>query len=149
MTLYTIGYEGQCMAEFLAHLKFHKISMVIDVRSMPISRKKGFSKTALSVSLRDKQIAYLNLRGLGTTKEMRDQLKASGDFKRFSRQYLGELPEHSGDLTTILEYSSKEAGVALLCFERDPSSCHRSLVAQEVKKRDGNGLRIKHIIPAV
>jgi len=35
--------------------------------------------------------------------------------------------------------------VALLCYEKDPETCHRKIVANEVMKKDGNGLKIKHL----
>ncbi|ACL04208.1 protein of unknown function DUF1130 [Desulfatibacillum aliphaticivorans] len=149
MTLFTIGYEGQTPQEFLTWLNYHHVSFVVDVRELPLSRKKGFSKTALSTMLLGNHIEYMNLRGLGTTKEMRTQLKSTGNFKIFSKNYAQTLSERGNDIKTIMDLINSGETVALLCFERDPETCHRSLVANEIKKQDGNGLKIKHIVPAL
>ena len=48
MEIFTIGYEGIDRHQFLAWLNNYNINVVADVRNLPLSRKKGFSKTALS-----------------------------------------------------------------------------------------------------
>jgi len=83
MLLFTIGYEGLDQRQFLAHLIHYGVDMVADVRKFPISRKKGFSKSALTESLHEKNIEYVNIRELGTPKEIREELYASGDYNRF------------------------------------------------------------------
>ena len=50
MTLMTFGYEGLDIESFLAVLKKNGITLLVDVRELPLSRKKGFSKTALSAA---------------------------------------------------------------------------------------------------
>lgn len=60
--LYTIGYEGRNLNEFVSRLKYSGISTLVDVREIPISRKKGFSKTTLSQFLREYDIDYLHLK---------------------------------------------------------------------------------------
>ena len=49
------------------------------------------------------------------------------------------------DIDEILNSVNKGNNVALLCYEKNPDTCHRSIVANEIKKRDGNGLKIKHL----
>ena len=51
MEIYTIGYEGLNQKEFLAWLQHYKINVIADVRQLPLSRKKGFSKNSLNESL--------------------------------------------------------------------------------------------------
>ncbi len=53
------------------------------------------------------------------------------------------------DLDEICALLKSDEKIALLCFEHDPDYCHRKIVAEEVKKRDGNGLKIKHIQPII
>ena len=63
--LATIGYEGAALADFIATLKAARVSLVLDIREAPISRRPGFSKRVLGAALEETGIAYLHLRGLG------------------------------------------------------------------------------------
>lgn len=65
-TIYTIGYEATTMADFIATLHAAGIERVIDVRALPLSRRPGFSKTALAAELRSNGIDYSHLKALGT-----------------------------------------------------------------------------------
>lgn len=62
-TLFTIGYEGSSAADLFGSLRRSGVKLLIDVRDVPISRKRGFSKTALSEGLSGAGIAYLHLKG--------------------------------------------------------------------------------------
>ena len=147
MELYTIGYEGLTSKYFLAMLNQYKISIVADVRELPLSRKKGFSKNSLAKSLANKNIKYITFSGLGTTKEMRNKLKKTGDYESLFKKYRKSIANRYDDLDEIVVLLQNNEKVALLCFEHNPNFCHRKILAEEVKKRDGNGLRIKHIQP--
>jgi len=57
-TIFTIGYEGADLDLFLGTLVKAGISHVIDVRDVPASRKRGFSKNALAAALNAQGIAY-------------------------------------------------------------------------------------------
>jgi uncharacterized protein (DUF488 family) len=143
--LYTIGYEGLHRREFLARLQRYGISVVADVRRVPLSRKKGFSKNGLSVFLSEQNIAYISFRDLGTSSEMRDELKTTGNYEAFFKRYRSSLVQHDDQLDRILTMVKSGEIVSLLCFENDPGKCHRMIIAEEVKKRNGNGLRIRHV----
>ncbi len=147
MELYTIGYEGLNEKSFLAWLNRYNISIVADVRQIPLSRKKGFSKTALNKILSKHNINYINFQSLGTTKEMRKELKKTGNYKKILSKFRRTLNEKTQDLDEIHTLLDDGKNVTLLCFERDPQMCHRRIVAEEIKKRDGNGLKVKHIQP--
>lgn len=147
MLLFTIGYEGLDQRQFLAHLAHHGVNVVADVRKVPISRKKGFSKSALTETLQGKSIEYINIQELGAPKEIRDELYASGDYNRFFTKYLKTISTKNDQLQSIHSLVVSGKKVALLCFERDPQKCHRNVVASEIQKLDGNGLAVKHIIP--
>ena len=145
MKLYTIGYEGLSRDAFFTLLQNHEISVVADVRHLPLSRKKGFSKSSLGQSLKDKNIGYINFRELGTSKEMRNELKATGDYGMFFKKFKKSISNKYDQLDEICSILHDDKKVALLCFERNHEVCHRKIVAQAVKTRDGNGLEIKHI----
>jgi uncharacterized protein (DUF488 family) len=70
--LYTIGYEGADIDRFIATLKAVEVTVVADVRAVALSRKRGFSKTALRARLAAEGIAYVHLVELGDPKPGRD-----------------------------------------------------------------------------
>ena len=147
MNLYTIGYERLNPKQFITYLTHHGVDVVADIRKLPVSRKKGFSKTALKETLDDKRIDYLNFQQLGAPKALRDELYRSGDYDRFFKKYQENISDKDDHLKSILSLVDGGKKVALLCFERDPKKCHRKVVAEEIQKLDGNGLTVKHIIP--
>jgi uncharacterized protein (DUF488 family) len=147
MDIFTIGYEGLDQRVFLALLRHHNVSVVADVRHLPLSRKKGFSKTALNNTLKENKIEYLNFPELGTSKEMRNFLKTTGNYTSFFSEYKKEIQEKDDSVGAINEMVQSGEQVALLCFERDAQKCHRKILADVIKLKDGNGLKIKHIEP--
>jgi uncharacterized protein (DUF488 family) len=147
MNLYTIGYEGLDKRQFIAHLASHGVDVVADIRKLPLSRKKGFSKTALKEMLNQANIEYINFQGLGAPKELRDELYQSWNYRRFFQKYLKCIEGNQDLLKSIHAMINYGKKVSLLCYERNPEQCHRKVVAEQIKKLDGNGLGIKHIIP--
>jgi len=147
MILFTIGYEKLDQKQFIGCLSNHGVEVVADIRKMPVSRKKGFSKTALRETLSSKGIDYINYRDLGAPKELRDELYKSGNYDRFFRKYGKNISDKTDHLVEILSFINHGRHVALLCFERNPQKCHRKVVAEELRKLDGNGLKVEHIVP--
>jgi len=145
MTLYTIGYEGLNQKEFLSYLKKYNISVVADVRNLPLSRKKGFSKNALHDFLHSEHIDYINFRDLGADKKLRDQLKKNGNYELFFKEIRQSISNHKEQLNEIKEMLCDGKNVALLCFEKNYEVCHRKIVAEGVKEINANGLKIKHL----
>ncbi len=90
MHIFTIGYEGATVAEFLAALQQAGIQRVIDVRALPLSRRPGFSKTPLSGALAEAGIEYVHLKALGTPAEGRAAARA-GRHADLERIYAGQL----------------------------------------------------------
>ena len=147
MILFTIGYEKLDQKQFIAYLSNHGVEVVADIRKLPASRKKGFSKTVLRETLSSKGIDYINYRDLGAPKELRDELYKSGNYDRFFRKYENNISDKTDHLAEILSFINCGRKVALLCFERNPQKCHRKIVAAELRKLDGNGLKVEHIVP--
>jgi uncharacterized protein (DUF488 family) len=147
MVLYTIGYEGLDSRRFLKTLIHNGIDMVVDIRKLPLSRKKGFSKTALKELLNGENIEYQNFQGLGAPKEIREELYQSGNYSRFFERYLKCIAEKQDLLEDIHALVNSGKTVSLLCYEHNPEQCHRKVVAEQLKKVNGNGLKIKHILP--
>ena len=128
MKVYTVGYEGVTMAAFLDTLRQAGVQRLIDVRALPLSRRPGFSKSALAASLGDVGIEYVHLKALGTPKEGRDAAK-KGDVATLERVYASqlELPEAQA-ASARMRALAAEKPTALLCYERDPCHCHRTLL---------------------
>jgi uncharacterized protein (DUF488 family) len=129
-TVYTVGYEGRDVADLIALLRTHRVETLVDVRLTPISRKAGFSKTALSSALADAGITYLHERRLGNPKENRPAYRAGE--KTAQRRYLAHLLQNGGDAVARLSDIVTTSATALLCVEREPSICHRSAVADQL-----------------
>ena len=141
MKIYTIGYEATTMAEFLAALHKAGVERVIDVRALPLSRRRGFSKNILAASLKDSGIEYVHLKNLGTPKPGRDAAK-KGDVKTLEAVYevqLG-LPEAQVQAAQMRELAAEKPS-ALLCYERDPSHCHRTLLLEA----EGEGMEVVNL----
>ena len=131
--IYTIGYEGTDIDRFIATLKTVAVSRVADVRAVALSRKMGFSKKALSARLAEADIEYVHLSELGDPKPGREAARA-GLFDKFRAIYESHMRTESAQ-TSLRELVSlaAEKSTCLLCFERDPMTCHRSIVAGELK----------------
>lgn len=130
--VFTIGYEQATVDEVIAALRAAGVERVLDVRAVAASRRPGFSKTALAGALSEAGIAYEHLRALGTPKEGRDAAKR-GDRATLERVYAGqlELPEAQAAAALLLDRADTQP-TALLCYERDPAQCHRSMLLAAV-----------------
>jgi len=122
--LLTIGYEGRTVRDLLAVLKQAKVERVVDVRQLPLSRKPGFSKSALAEFLTSHGIEYVGFPKLGTPAAIRNHYKQSGDLARLKRDYLVYLGTQGPEIAALRELAA-QGGCALLCYERDPAKCHR------------------------
>ncbi|TPG22719.1 DUF488 domain-containing protein [Sphingomonas koreensis] len=130
MKIYTIGYEGVTSDAFIAALTTAGVEQVIDVRALPLSRRPGFSKTPLKGALAEAGIGYVHLKALGTPKAGRDAAK-KGDRATLEAVYEGqlELPEAQAQAAQMRDLAGEKVS-ALLCYERDPSCCHRTLLLE-------------------
>jgi uncharacterized protein (DUF488 family) len=142
--LYTIGYEGRTVKDMLAVLKQAKVERVVDVRQLPLSRKPGFSKSALATFLASHGIEYVGFPMLGTPPAIRNHYKQDNDFARLRRDYLVYLDRQEPEIAALRELTT-QGGCALLCFERDPAQCHRSILAEVLAERPGPALRVEHL----
>ena len=128
MKIFTIGYEGTTQPELIAALKAAGVERLIDVRAVPLSRKPGFSKNILAAGLAEAGIEYILLRALGTPPAGREAAR-KGRHAEMARIYADQLdlPEAIVAAEQMRELAAEKSS-ALLCFERDPATCHRSLL---------------------
>jgi uncharacterized protein (DUF488 family) len=132
MRIFTIGYEGATVGDFLAALKAAGVERVIDVRAVANSRRPGFSKTPLRNALAEAGIEYVHLRALGTPADGRAAARA-GRHDDLVRIYAGqlELPEAIAEGAQMVGLAGEKPS-AVLCYERDPAECHRTLLLRAV-----------------
>ncbi|MFJ5775026.1 DUF488 family protein [Streptomyces sp. NPDC093094] len=133
--LWSAGYEGRDIDSFVSSLLDSRIDVVADVRLTPISRKKGFSKTRLGQALAEAGIEYTHLRGLGNPKDNRAPFwEGRLDVGRARFRGVLRSEEAQTDLERLAEHA-RQSRVAVLCFEKDESRCHRQVVLETVRKR--------------
>jgi uncharacterized protein (DUF488 family) len=130
--IFTIGYEGATQPELIAALTAAGVERLIDVRAVPLSRKPGFSKNILAAGLREAGIDYVHLKALGTPPAGREAAR-KGKVDVLAAVYAEQLetPEAGVQSAQLLELAGEKVS-ALLCFERDPGMCHRTLLRESV-----------------
>ncbi|TCZ58765.1 DUF488 domain-containing protein [Roseicella aquatilis] len=144
--LFTIGYEGATPEALIAALQRAGVTTLVDVRELPNSRRPGFAKRALSEALGRAGIGYRHLRALGTPPEGRAAARAgrSAEMKRIVGARLAGTEARAA--VADLSAAAREQRLCLLCLERDPERCHRSLVAEAIAS--SGGVAIVHLDPA-
>lgn len=125
-TIVSVGYEQRSIDEFVELLRSEQVELLVDVRLNAISRKRGFSKTALSTALNEAGIDYRHERVLGNPKSNRDPFRRGDAAAR--QRYEDHLRDHAGAIRDELVKLAASVRIALLCFERDHASCHRSSI---------------------
>jgi uncharacterized protein (DUF488 family) len=133
--LFTIGYEGTNADDLIGSLRRSGVGLLIDVRDVPISRKRGFSKSALASGLTSAGIDYLHLKGLGDPKPGRVAARQGrySDFRNIFGAHMRTSAAQQALEDAVLAASRTTA--CLLCFEHDHTNCHRSIVANSMVKR--------------
>ena len=139
--VWTIGYEGHDPESFVGKLRKAGIQRVVDIRELPLSRKAGFSKSALAMGLSKAGIAYSHVKALGTPRAVRHAYKAGGGFDAFKADYLAHVGENEAAVNELMDVAGRER-CALLCVEADVETCHRALLADVLARR---GWAVEHL----
>lgn len=135
--VFGVGYEGREVAGFVADLAGRRVTRLVDVRLTPISRKRGFSKTALRDALAEVNITYDHRRELGNPKANRSGFAGPEVELEQAKAVYAELlirDDAQRTLDELYEYARRER-VALLCFEADQRRCHRDVVLSALVRR--------------
>ena len=133
----TIGYQGRSVDDLVAQLIAARVRRVVDVRALPLSRRKGFSKTPLRQALESHGIEYVHIKAAGNPFRSHDA-SAQAILNEY-RRHLSSCPAVVDEVAqAVLEMRS-----ALLCMERQPHECHRSVIADAVAA--SKHLAIKHL----
>ena len=132
----TVGYEQATLDALLGTLKAAGVELLVDVRAVAASRRPGFSKRQLAAGAEAAGIGYLHLRGLGTPAEGRLAAR-SGHPERMRAIFEAHLatPGAQEELKELARLVASGRRVCLLCLERNPAHCHRSIVAEALRER--------------
>ena len=159
-TVATVGVYGFTADTFLAALRKAKVKVVFDVRQRRGVRGAEYSwanAVRLQAALADAGIEYRHLRDLAPTTAMREMQYRDDDQQgvgkrsrvrlapEYARQYTTKVLDRF-DLDTVVEMLPEKGIATLLCVERDPEACHRSLVADRLGEQ--HGITIEHLRPA-
>lgn len=138
----TIGYEGRSVDDLVTELCRERVSVLLDVRENAISRKKGFSKSALSDACRDAGLQYEHERALGNPRDNRDGFRSGSVASH--RRYAERLISSGAEAVARLLSLAGSRRVALLCYERAACDCHRSVLASHLGALDPR-VSVRHV----
>jgi len=132
-----VGYQGCDLDGFIRQLGREGVTTLVDVRLTPISRKRGFGKTALTAALADAGNAYEHMRELGNPKRNRAAFGGSpaelGTARGIYAQSL--FDDDARDCLERIALVAREQRVAVMCVEADVVRCHRDLVLEALHER--------------
>jgi uncharacterized protein (DUF488 family) len=141
----SVGYEKhRDSAEFARHLREAGVERLVDVRELPISRRRGYAKTALGETLREEGIEYVHMRSLGNPKAYRDLYK-SGKVEEGRDLYTAYLHEEQREALELLGSMLPEKKTVLMCVEHDPSTCHRTVILESLFSELGLQIEVAEI----
>lgn len=142
----TLGYEGHTLESYLNVLLRGGVTLLCDVRRNPLSRKYGFSKSALGRGCENVGVRYEHLPELGIASEKRRSLETQADYDALFAEYeRTSLPTQGEALTRIAEWVRQGERVALTCYEHLPQQCHRHCVAEALAERFGDDFAARHL----
>jgi hypothetical protein len=141
----SIGYElHKDHLAFARHVQAAGVERLIDVRELPISRRRGYAKSALAQALIDVGVEYVHIRALGNPKPFRDLYK-SGRVEEGKRRYEEHLLGEQRDALFGLVPLLREKRSALMCFEHEPATCHRTVIIEALRGELGLALDVAEI----
>lgn len=145
MEVWTIGHSTHSIEQFTMMLRSFQIQSLVDVRSLPGSRKfPHFDKEALEVSMKESNIQYLHLKDLGgrrrPSRESRNTAWRLASFRGYAD--FMETQAFMNAVNQLQEISSANR-TAYMCAEAVWWSCHRSLISDYLKLK---GWTVQHIM---
>lgn len=144
--LFTIGYEGISLEEYLVRLVKSNIRVLVDVRNNPLSMKYGFSKNQLKKYCASLGIDYVHIPEVGIKGDQRQELNNQGDYdKLFAAYRQNNLTQTTTHQNQILNLLKQYGRIALTCFEANICQCHRKHLAEAIEKLPTFEYKVKHI----
>lgn len=139
----TVGYEGRSLGEVVDLLRESGITLLVDVRLTPWSRKPGFTKDQLAGALRSVGLEYRHRPVLGNPRDNRDGYRRSEPEAHEVFRSSLRRPAARASLDQLVALAEVES-IALMCFERDATTCHRSLVVEALQDRNQD-IVVRHL----
>lgn len=144
--LYTIGYEGISLEEYLVRLLKNDVKVLVDVRNNPLSMKFGFSKSQLKKYCASLGIDYVHIPEVGIQSEQRQELNSQKDYDQLFASYCqNNLTKTTQAQRDILALLKEKKRIALTCFEANICQCHRKHLAESIEKLPGFNYQVQHI----
>lgn len=144
--LFTIGYEGISLEEYLVRLLKNDVKVLVDVRNNPLSMKYGFSKSQLKKYCGSLGIEYVHIPEVGIQSEQRQELNTQSDYdKLFAVYRKNNLSKTSSYQNEILKLLKQHKRIALTCFEANICQCHRKHLAEAIENLPDFNYEVKHI----
>lgn len=144
--LYTIGYEGISLEEYLNKLIINDIKVLCDVRRNPVSMKYGFSKSQLEKACVGVGIKYIHMPELGIESDKRQVLNTQSDYDKLFITYRHEVLTQTTDIQEkLLGLLMDNRRIALTCFEANICQCHRKHLAEAIARLPGFSYELRHI----
>lgn len=144
--LFTIGYEGRSLEEYLNRLIIHNVKVLCDVRKNPLSMKYGFSKNQLKNACAVVGIEYIHMPEFGIESDKRQELHNQCDYDKLFHLYrqttLVKTRDNQTDLVKLLVNKKR---IALTCFEANIHQCHRKHLAEEITAHPDFNYELQHI----
>ncbi len=144
--LYTIGYEGISLEEYLNRLIKNDVKVLVDVRNNALSMKFGFSKTQLKTFCASLNIEYLHIPEVGIQSDQRQELKTQTDYDNlfdiYKKQNLKKTVSQQQQILNLLKDRKR---IALTCFEANICQCHRKHLAEAIITLPEWNYELKHI----
>jgi hypothetical protein len=136
--LYTIGYEGISLEQYLNKLIGKDVRVLVDVRNNPMSMKYGFTKSQLLNACTSVGIEYKHVPEVGIISEQRQELTYQADYDKLFARYRKEtLPQTVSTQEKILQLLKDKKRIALTCFEANICQCHRKHLAEAIIQLPG------------
>jgi uncharacterized protein (DUF488 family) len=146
IVLFTIGYEGISLEEYLVRLLKNNVKVLVDVRNNPLSMKYGFSKSQLKKYCESLGIAYVHIPEVGIHSDQRQELNSQSDYdKLFAVYRKNNLTKTKPHQDKILELLKQYKRIALTCFEANVCQCHRKHLAEAIETLPGFEYKVEHI----
>lgn len=142
--LFTTGYAGFDEESFVWKLRNAGVKLVIDVRQNPTSRNRLFSKAALEKMLSVHGFDYVHIEEFGVPVHLRHELRNNGDLQNYFSKFREHLQGQKDALAKLYRLVN-ERSCCLMCLERKPEECHRSVVAEVLTALNGTRVEVQHI----
>jgi uncharacterized protein (DUF488 family) len=144
--LFTIGYEGISLEEYLLRLLKNDVKVLVDVRNNPLSMKYGFSKSQLKKYCGSLGIGYVHIPEVGIQSDQRQKLNTQSDYDKlfaiYRKNNLTQTTIHQNEILKLLKQYKR---IALTCFEANICQCHRKYLAEAIETLPEFNYEVKHI----